>query len=84
MKSLRVTTFVKKINFDGVWDELQAKNCFQRIQVKKYLRLTLVFMRNSALRKKFFSVFQDFFAGINKNFILTVKDWAIGNYSLKF
>ena len=41
-------------------------------------------MRNSALRKKFFSVFQEFFAGINKNFILTVKDGAISNYSLKF
>ena len=36
----------------------------------KYLRLTLVFMWNSALRESLLSVFQEFFASINKIFIL--------------
>ena len=38
--------------------------------VTKYLRLTLVFMWNSALREKFNCYFWDIFATINKIFIL--------------
>ena len=70
VKGLRVTTIVKEIKFEGVWSELEAKICFQRESFTKYMRLTLVFMQNSALRKSLISVFQKFFATINKIFIL--------------
>ena len=54
-------TFLKKTpetKFKGFLDEgagceLEAKNCFQGGSFKKYLRQTLVFMSNSALREKF-------------------------------
>ena len=53
MKGLRVTKIVKEIRFERVWGKLEAKKCFQRQPFKKYLRLTLVSMSNSALQKKF-------------------------------
>ena len=34
--------------FEGVQDELEGKRTFQAQKLAKYLRLTLVFMRNSA------------------------------------
>ena len=52
-KGVRVTKIVKEIKFEGVWDELGSKKLFQRQSVTKYLRLTLVFMKNSAPREKF-------------------------------
>ena len=48
-----VTKFVKEIKFEWVCSELGSKNCFQRQLLTKYLRLTLVFVRNSALPEKF-------------------------------
>ena len=36
----------------------------------KYLRVTLVSLRNSTLQKSLISVFQEFFGSINKTFIL--------------
>ena len=53
VKGLRVTKIVKQIKFERVWGELAAKLCFRRQSFKKYLRQTLVFMWNSALRGKF-------------------------------
>ena len=50
--------------------ELQSNKGFQRQSLAKYLTLTVVFMQNSALRENLISVFQDFFASINKTFIL--------------
>ena len=44
MKDLRLTRMVKKIKFEGVWDELEAKEYFQRQSSAKYLRPTLDFM----------------------------------------
>ena len=38
VKDLRVTKFVKNIKFEGVWFELDAKDCLQRQQFTKYLR----------------------------------------------
>ena len=35
---------VNEIKFEGVWGELEAKNCFQKQSFSKYLRQTLVFM----------------------------------------
>ena len=52
-KSLRVTKNVKEIKFEGVWDELESKNGFQRQSVTKYLRLTLVLGWNSAPLERF-------------------------------
>ena len=53
VEGLRVTKIVKEIKFQSVWGELKAKNCFQKQSFTKYLRLTLVFMWNRALREKF-------------------------------
>ena len=53
--------------FEGVCGKLEAKKCQS---FTKYLRLTLVFMWNSAL--------QEFFASINN------KDLALGYHSMKF
>ena len=36
----------------------------------KYLKLALAFMQSGAVRKSLISVFQEFFASINKNFVL--------------
>ena len=53
MKVLRVNKIVKKLKFEGVSGKLEAKNCFQTQSFAKYLRLSLVFMENRALQKKF-------------------------------
>ena len=53
VKGPRVTAIVNQIKFEGVSDELAAQLCFQRQSFKEYLRQTLVFMWNSALREKF-------------------------------
>ena len=42
VKGLRVTNIVKKIKFEGAWDKLEAKYCFQRQTWPKYMRPTLV------------------------------------------
>ena len=39
-----VTKIVQKIKSEGDWDELEAKNCFQRQPWTKYMRQSLVFM----------------------------------------
>ena len=44
VEDLTVTKIVKEIKFEKVWDKLELKIGFQRQSVKKYLRLTLVFM----------------------------------------
>ena len=52
MKGLGITKIVKEIKFEGVWAELEATGCFQRQSFTEYLTLTLVFVRNIALREK--------------------------------
>ena len=42
VKCLTVPKILKEKFFEGVWDDLQSKKCFQRQSVTKYLRLTLV------------------------------------------
>ena len=49
VKGLRVTKIVKHINFERVCVKLEARNCFQKQSVTKYLRQTLAFMWKSAL-----------------------------------
>ena len=41
-KSLRFTKIAKQIKFEGVWGELEARNCFQRIfLIWMYFRIIL-------------------------------------------
>ena len=73
MKGLRINKTVIELKSKGAWGELEAKHCIQRQLFTNCLRLILVFMRNSALRKSLISVFQEFFASINKIFILVER-----------
>ena len=68
MKDLRVTKIVKEIKFERVWGELEVKKYFQRQSFIKYFRLTLCEIAN--YEKSLISVFEEFFASINKIFIL--------------
>ena len=70
IKGLRFTKVVKQIKLEEVCGELESRNCFQRQWFKKYLRQTLGFMWNRALRQSAISVFQDIFASTDKIFIL--------------
>ena len=70
MKDLRVTKIAKEIKFEGVWGELEANKYFLRQLFTKYLRLTLVLCEIAHYGKILSSVFQGFFASINKRFIL--------------
>ena len=49
-KVLKVTKIVgKKISFKGSSTSYNKKKAFQRQSLKNYMRLTIVFMRNSTL-----------------------------------
>ena len=71
MKGIKVTEIGKEVKFKRIWGKLEPEKGFERPSVRKYLRLTLVFMWISALRKGLISVLQEFFASINKFFHLT-------------
>ena len=73
MKGIRFTEILKEIRLEGVRGELESKKSFQRQSFTRYLRLTLVFVADSALREKFYICFQELFACINK--ILLRGDW---------
>ena len=68
MKDLRVTKIVNEIKFDGVWDELEGKNCFHRKSFTKYLRQTLVFMLNSEIQNSFNFYISGVFCYFQQNF----------------
>ena len=70
VKSLRVTKNDKAIKSEVIWGKLESENSFQRQYLTKYLRLTLFFSEIAHNVKCLISVFQDFSASINKNFIL--------------
>ena len=70
MKGLRVTKIVKEIKFEGIWDNLESKKCFQSQSFTKYLRLTLFSSEIANYLKSLMSNFQELFASINKTFIL--------------
>ena len=61
VERLRLTKIVQEIKFKRVWDNLGSKKFVQRESVTKYLRLTLVFMKNSALRERFNCYFSGLF-----------------------
>ena len=72
MKGSKVTKIIEEVKFEGVLKKLETKKQYlQRQSQTKYCRLTLVFIRNSTLREKFNFFFQEFFASIDKNFILS-------------
>ena len=53
LKNLLVSKIVQKIKFEGDRGELEAKTCFQRQSWARYIRQTLVFMRNSTIWENF-------------------------------
>ena len=53
MKDFRVTKNIKVIKFEEGWGQLKLKKNFPRQKLTKYLRLTIVFIGNSAEREKF-------------------------------
>ena len=53
VKGIIVTKTLKKFKFEVAWSKLEAKPFFQRQSWIKYLRQTLVFMWNSAIRENF-------------------------------
>ena len=53
VKGIKVKKIFKENKFKGVLGQLKARNCLQRQSLTKYLRQTLVFMLNNALREKF-------------------------------
>ena len=76
MKGLRVATIVNEIMFQGVFGKLEAKICFQKQSFTKYLRQTLVLLYEIAkYGKVFISIFQQFFASINKLFLRYKPRW---------
>ena len=70
-KALKLLKLGKKLSLKEFGGKLEPEKGFERPSVRKYLRLTLVFMWISALRKGLISVLQEFFASINKFFHLT-------------
>ena len=70
-KCLWVTKVVKEIKFEEIWGKL------------KYLRLTLVFTWNIALREKFNFCFEELFASIKKILIsLGRLGTSLSNYEV--
>ena len=70
MKGLRVIKIVKEIKFEGVLVELEATKCFQRQPFTKYLRQLSFPCEIAHYGRNLISVFQEFFAGIDKSYIL--------------
>ena len=67
VKDLRVTKIVKEIKFEGAWGELECKKMFPEAIIDK------IFEKSSGCEiahcgKSLFSVFQEFFASIDKTF----------------
>ena len=57
MKSLKYTKIFNKIMFEGVWDELEEKKCFQRPSARFSFALH-VFI-NSSIYQKHLYLFQN-------------------------
>ena len=83
MKGLRVTKSFKEIKFERVWGELKSKTGFQRQSFTKYLRISLVFTRNSTLREKFNFYFARVLLGLTK-YSFWQEDFTLEYYSMKF
>ena len=62
----------------------RQKKCFQRQPFRKYLRITLVSMWNSALRQKFNFSFSRFFLLVLTKFSYWWEDWALGYHFMRF
>ena len=62
---------VVEAKFEGFWDKLGSRKILQRETVTKYLRLTLVFMKNNTLLEKFNCYFSGFFCYYYQHFSFT-------------
>ena len=70
MKGLIVTKIVTEIKFEEVRGELESKKLFQRQSFTKYLKPTQFSCEIVHYEKSLISLFEEFFASINKIFIL--------------
>ena len=84
MKGLRFTKIVKQLKVEGVWGEWEAKHCSQRQPWTKYLRQTLLFLWNSALREKVNFYFSGVFLLVLKKFSVREEDRTLDYHSMKF
>ena len=84
VEDLRVTKIAKEIKFERVWGELKPKTCFWGQSFTKYLRLTLVFMWNSAPWEKFNFLFFKGFLLVLTKLLFWQKDWALDYHSMEF
>ena len=64
---------VQQIKFEKVWGKLEAKNCFQSQSQTNYLKQTLVLHEIVHYRKSSISIFKEFYASIDKIFVLEVR-----------
>ena len=62
VESVRPSKILVEVKFEGVWDKLGSRKILQRETVTKYLRLTLVFMKNNTLLEKFNCYFSGLFS----------------------
>ena len=76
--------FVKQIKSKQVWSELEAKHYFRRQSFQKYLRHILVFVLNSAFRKKLNFYFSWRFLVVLTKFSFWEEDKELGNNSMRF
>ena len=63
--------------------DLEAKYCLQKQEFTKYLRPTLVFMRNSTLRENFNIFFFEIFLLVLGKCLFWQEELALGYHSMK-
>ena len=71
VESVRRSENVVEVKLEGVWDKLGSRKILQRETVTKYLRLTLVFIKNNTLLEKFNCYFLGFFCYYYQDFSFT-------------
>ena len=84
MKGLRFTKIFKEIKFEGVCCKLKSKEVIQRQSVQKYIRRSVIFTWNSAVREKFHFYILEVFWLVLSKFSFLQEDVALGYYSMKF
>ena len=70
LKGLKFNESIKGIKFEEVWSELESKKYLQWQKPTKYSSLTGLFMWNRIHGNSLISVFQKYFASINRTFTL--------------
>ena len=83
---LQTTASVRSVAsfFISIYGHITSSKTKKLQPFTKYLRLTLVFMQNSALQEKFNFCFSRVFCWYQQKFSFWQEDWALGYYSMKF